>query len=69
MSPHPQEFWIVFEIMAIKFMPHFEGEKEMWGYLTKKCDAWCALWMIRVIYNRWMWSLREYNGHNNDTPK
>jgi hypothetical protein len=26
MSPHSQEFWIVFEIIAVKFMPHFEGE-------------------------------------------
>jgi hypothetical protein len=24
MSPHSQEFWIVFEIMAAMFMPHFE---------------------------------------------
>ena len=26
MSPHSPVFWIVLEIMAVKFMPYFEGE-------------------------------------------
>jgi len=28
-SPRLQAFWIVIEIMAVKFMPYFEGEKNI----------------------------------------
>ena len=62
-----------FEIVAEKFLPHFEGEKEIWD----------KLWMMKLPYTldnamhimHLKWSINEecdrpgeYDGHNN-TPK
>ena len=64
-----------FEIMAVKFIPYFEGENceisqeryspnQMLYMVCIEFKHWVKEWYI----NKWSWPSGEYNGHGIDIP-
>ena len=60
------KLWIVFEIVAEKFKPHFEGEK--YETVKKEYSLVMCIESKRWSIKEWMWPSGEYNGHNTNTP-
>ena len=68
-----QELSMVFEIVAEKFLPHFEGEKEIWDKLRMMKLPYTLDNVMHIMHLKWSINeecdrLGEYDDHNN-TPK
>ena len=64
--PHSLKLWIVFEIVAEKFKPHFKGEK--YETVKKNTPLYCALRVRDDLLKKECDRQGEYNGHYTDTP-